>query len=53
MCFMLHGEKLFGWAGEMELIADNAWNMYYMSDDEFYYMTTKEINVSCKKIEHS
>jgi len=48
MCFMLHDNKLFGWDGELTLIAENAWNMYYMSDDEFFYMTTKEIIVAGK-----
>jgi len=55
MCFMMHGDKLYGWDGceQPELIADNASNLYYMSDDQFFYMTTRPLTIQNKEVEHS
>jgi hypothetical protein len=31
----------------------DAYNMYYMSDDQFFFKTTSEIKVAGKTVEHS
>ena len=54
MIFMMHEDTLYGWTGKgLEKIDEDAHNMYYLSDDAFFYMTTEEIDVGGKKIEHS
>jgi hypothetical protein len=51
---MMHGSNLYGWTGKkMELIDSNAYNLYYLSEDEVFYMTTNDIKYGDQKIEHS
>ena len=51
---MLHGTTLYGWTGKnVEVIDENAYNLYYLSDDECFYMTTEELKLGGEKIEHS
>ena len=56
MCFMHHDDQIFAWTGkdkELRHIAENAHNMYYLSDDAFFYMTTEEIEVNGRKVQSS
>ena len=51
---MLHGTSLYGWTGdELMLIDINAYNLYYMSDDSLFFMTTNDIEFNNKTIKHS
>jgi hypothetical protein len=53
--YMMHQDLLYAWTGKyLELIDKNAHNMYYLSDDAFFYMTTEKIDIgNGKKVEHS
>jgi len=55
MVYVLHGTSLYGWieGDELKLIAHNASNLYYLSDDDVFYMQTHEITLFNKHIEHS
>jgi hypothetical protein len=57
MCYMMHGTSLYGWTNngmeDLELISNNASNLYYLSDDVVFYMRTKSITVGTKHVEQS
>lgn len=57
MFFMIHGDTLWAWksSGNKDLtcIEDSVSNLYYLSDDQVFYMVTKEIEINGKDIEHS
>jgi hypothetical protein len=47
MIFMMHEDTLYGWIEEekdLKEIAKNASNLYYLSDDAFFFMTTEPID---------
>ena len=51
---MLHGKILLAWNGhKIETIAENASNLYYMSDDQVYFMKTDCLDINGRHIEHS
>ena len=54
--YMLHGTDLWSWTGKgqsLELVSNNASNLYYMSDDNLCYLSTEDIIVQNKEIKHS
>lgn len=57
MVFMLHGETLVGWCGTLDhsqdVLSDHARNMYYLSDDKFFFMNTHEHHYGQEIVEHS
>ena len=57
MCYMMHGKTIYCWTDNgdniLETISINASNLYYMSDDTFFFLKTKEMKIGGKKVEHS
>ena len=54
---MMHGKSLYGWTNngeeKLELIANNASNMYYLSDDVLFFLKTREMKVGQRTVENS
>ena len=52
---MMHGESLYAWCGAELILVDPrpSYNMYYLSDDAFFFMTTESIENNGKKVMHS
>ena len=56
MCFMMHGTDLWGWTGsDIKLISKTASNLYYLSDDQVFFLYTSEkpLIVGDREVEHS
>ena len=54
MIFFKLETELWGWnSNKFERISDKAYNVYYLSDDVFFFMETEEIPVGDKKVKQS
>lgn len=54
--YIMHGSNLYAWVEkyqDLKFISNYASNLYYLSDDEVFFMKTFEITLNNKKIEHS
>lgn len=46
MFFMTHGDSLWAWKNdELTWVEDDVSNLKYLSDDQMFFMTTKEIKI--------
>ena len=58
ICYMMHGNSLWSVTPNLatpQKIDDNAHNLYYLSDDSFFYMVTEEIQINERNasVQHS
>lgn len=54
MFFMTHGNTLWAWKNKkLTHVEDNVSNLKYLSDDQMFFMTTREIECDGKTVEHS
>jgi hypothetical protein len=50
MCYMKHGNQIYAWCGAQLILIDPlpSLNLYYLSEDAFFFMTTESITFNGK-----